>query len=201
MCNILQFHTSCGEWIHIFDDSNVLVSLQPNVRTAAMTTLQSWVEQTGMKEWLEGEDFSEELKRENPFLRQEVRSSIIIPLLSLSHAAELASPCIDFQIFGFMLRMAPENAQFAIKLFLMQVLAWLAEKLPGLRTVPADLMLCVPQLYACLEDRNGEVRKKAQDALPMFMMHLGYDKMSKATGKLKVHKQNTAHWKKKLKLF
>lgn len=67
-----------------------------------------------------------------------------------------------------------------------QVLGWLAEKLPTLRTVPADLMLCVPHLYACLEDRNGEVRKKAQDALPTFMMHLGYDKMSKATGKFKV---------------
>lgn len=68
----------------------------------------------------------------------------------------------------------------------LQLLGWLAEKLPGLRTAPADLMLCVPQLYACLEDRNGDVRKKAQDALPMFMMHLGYDKMCKATGKLKV---------------
>lgn len=66
------------------------------------------------------------------------------------------------------------------------MLGWLAEKLPGLRTVPGDLMLCIPQLYACLEDRNGDVRKKAQDALPTFMMHLGYDKMSKATGKLKV---------------
>lgn len=49
-------------------------------------------------------------------------------------------------------------------------------------------MLCVPQLYACLEDRNGDVRKKAQDALPTFMMHLGYDKMNKATGKLKVRR-------------
>lgn len=68
----------------------------------------------------------------------------------------------------------------------LQLLGWLAEKLPGLRTAPGDLMLCVPQLYACLEDRNGDVRKKAQDALPMFMMHLGYDKMCKATGKLKV---------------
>lgn len=38
-----------------------------------MATLQAWVEQTGMKEWLEGEDLSEELKRENPFLRQEVQ--------------------------------------------------------------------------------------------------------------------------------
>ncbi len=50
------------------------VCVQPNVRTAAMSTLQAWVEQTGMKEWLEGEDLSEELKRENPFLRQEVHT-------------------------------------------------------------------------------------------------------------------------------
>ncbi|KAM4618375.1 cytoskeleton-associated protein 5 [Polymixia lowei] len=114
----------------------VLGDSKANVRAAAMATLQVWVEHTGMKEFLEGEDLSEELKRENPFLRQEL-------------------------------------------------LGWLAEKLPALRTVPGDLMLCVPHLYACLEDRNGDVRKKAQDALPMFMMHLGFDKMNKATGKLK----------------
>uniref|UniRef100_A0A669C7C4 Cytoskeleton associated protein 5 n=1 Tax=Oreochromis niloticus TaxID=8128 RepID=A0A669C7C4_ORENI len=114
----------------------VLGDSKPNVRATALTTLQAWVEQTGMKDWLEGEDLSEELKRENPFLRQEL-------------------------------------------------LGWLAEKLPTQRTVPGDLMLCIPQLYACLEDRNGDVRKKAQDALPTFMMHLGYDKMTKATGKLK----------------
>ncbi|XP_056271762.1 cytoskeleton-associated protein 5 isoform X2 [Pseudoliparis swirei] len=114
----------------------VLGDSKSNVRAAAMTTLQAWVEQTGMKDWLEGEDLSEELRKENPFLRQEV-------------------------------------------------LGWLAEKLPPLRTVPGDLMLCVPHLYSCLEDRNGDVRKKAQDALPTFMMHLGYDKMDKAAGKLK----------------
>lgn len=114
----------------------VLGDSKANVRAAALATLQAWVDQTGMKEWLEGEDLSEELKKENPFLRQEL-------------------------------------------------LGWLAEKLQTLRTVPGDLMLCVTQLYACLEDRNGDVRKKAQDALPMFMMHLGYDKMNKATGKLK----------------
>ncbi|XP_013885628.1 cytoskeleton-associated protein 5 isoform X2 [Austrofundulus limnaeus] len=119
-----------------FSIITVLGDSKPNLRTAALTTLQVWVEQTGMKDWLEGEDLCEELKRENPFLRQEV--------------------------FG-----------------------WLSEKLPTLRTVPADLMLCVPLLYTCLEDRNGDVRKKAQDALPTFMMHLGYDKMNKATGKLK----------------
>lgn len=39
-----------------------------------MATLQVWVQQTGMKDWLEGEDLSEEMKRENPFLRQEVNA-------------------------------------------------------------------------------------------------------------------------------
>ena len=71
-------------------------------------------------------------------------------------------------------------------LALPQLLGWLAEKLPPLRSVPSDLALCVLPLYACLEDRNADVRKKAQEALPTFMMHLGFDKMNKATGKLKV---------------
>ena len=34
--------------------------------------MNAWAEQTGMKEWLEGEDLSEELKKENHFFRQEV---------------------------------------------------------------------------------------------------------------------------------
>ncbi|XP_061853782.1 cytoskeleton-associated protein 5 isoform X2 [Colius striatus] len=114
----------------------VLGDSKNNVRAAALATVNAWAEQTGMKEWLEGEDLSEELKKENPFLRQEL-------------------------------------------------LGWLAEKLPTLRSVPSDLLLCVPHLYSCLEDRNGDVRKKAQDALPFFMMHLGFEKMAKATGKLK----------------
>uniref|UniRef100_A0A8C3LBV9 Cytoskeleton associated protein 5 n=1 Tax=Chrysolophus pictus TaxID=9089 RepID=A0A8C3LBV9_CHRPC len=114
----------------------ILLLLQNNVRAAALATVNAWAEQTGMKEWLEGEDLSEELKKENPFLRQEL-------------------------------------------------LGWLADKLPTLRSVPSDLLLCVPHLYSCLEDRNGDVRKKAQDALPFFMMHLGFEKMAKATSKLK----------------
>lgn len=54
----------------------ILCLHQSNVRAASLTTVNAWTEQTGMKEWLEGEDLSEELKKENPFLRQEVR---IIP--------------------------------------------------------------------------------------------------------------------------
>uniref|UniRef100_A0A8C4MF70 Cytoskeleton-associated protein 5 n=1 Tax=Equus asinus TaxID=9793 RepID=A0A8C4MF70_EQUAS len=104
----------------------VLGDSKNNVRAAALATVNAWAEQTGMKEWLEGEDLSEELKKENPFLRQEL-------------------------------------------------LGWLAEKLPTLRSTPTDLILCVPHLYSCLEDRNGDVRKKAQDALPF----LAYDPTSK----------------------
>ncbi|XP_078271596.1 cytoskeleton-associated protein 5 isoform X2 [Rhinoraja longicauda] len=114
----------------------VLGDSKNNVRAAALTTLNLWVEKTGTKEWLDGNDLSEELQKGNPFLRQEL-------------------------------------------------LGWLAEKLPTLRTVPTDLVLCLPHLYSCLEDRNGDVRKKAQDALPTFMMHLGYEKMHKVASKLK----------------
>ncbi|XP_059928012.1 cytoskeleton-associated protein 5-like isoform X2 [Gadus macrocephalus] len=106
------------------------------VRAAALNTMNAWAEQTGMKEWLEGEELSEELKKENHFLKQEL-------------------------------------------------LGWLTERLATLRGGPSDLPLCLAPLYACLEDRNGEVRKKAQDALPLFMTHLGFDKMSKAAAKLK----------------
>ncbi|KAK2868912.1 hypothetical protein Q7C36_000783 [Tachysurus vachellii] len=119
-----------------FSIITVLTDSKNAVRAAGLATLNAWVEQTGMKEWLEGEDMAEELKKENPFLRQEL-------------------------------------------------LGWLAEKLPALRSVPSDFVLCVPHLYSCLEDRNADVRKKAQDALPVFMMHLGYDKMNKAAAKLK----------------
>uniref|UniRef100_A0A8C4QGS5 Uncharacterized protein n=1 Tax=Eptatretus burgeri TaxID=7764 RepID=A0A8C4QGS5_EPTBU len=107
------------------------------VRAAALSALNAWVDQTGLKYWLEGEDLSEELKKENPFLRQEL-------------------------------------------------LGWLTEKLPSLRTVPSDLALCLPYLYTCLEDRNGEVRCKAQSSLPAFMMHLGYERMVKVAANLKV---------------
>ncbi|PIK41383.1 putative cytoskeleton-associated protein 5 [Apostichopus japonicus] len=62
---------------------------------------------------------------------------------------------------------------------------WLAEKLVKYRTVPGELSQSVPYLFAAVEDRNADVRKKAQEALPAFMMHLTYDKMVKMAGKLK----------------
>ncbi|XP_026559561.1 cytoskeleton-associated protein 5 [Pseudonaja textilis] len=50
----------------------ILGDSKSNVRAASLATVNAWTEQTGMKEWLEGEDLSEELKKENPFLRQEL---------------------------------------------------------------------------------------------------------------------------------
>ncbi|XP_046898136.1 cytoskeleton-associated protein 5-like isoform X2 [Hypomesus transpacificus] len=66
-----------------------------------------------------------------------------------------------------------------------EVLGWLAASLPPLRSAPPDLQLCVPALYACAEDRNPDVRRGAQEALPAFMTHLGFDRMTKAAAKLK----------------
>lgn len=55
------------------------------------------------------------------------------------------------------------------------------------RTIPKDeLLICLPHLYANVEDRNVDVRKNAQEAILPFMMHLGYVVMAKATERLKV---------------
>lgn len=71
-------------------------------------------------------------------------------------------------------------------LSLLQVFGFLAETLPKFRSLPGDLVISVPHLFASLEDRNADVRKKATDALPGFMMHLSYEKTVKLAGKLKV---------------
>ena len=46
--------------------------------------------------------------------------------------------------------------------------------------------MCIPHVLTCLEDRNPEVRKKAQESLVPFMIHVGYDTVFRATSKLKV---------------
>jgi cytoskeleton-associated protein 5 len=64
---------------------------------------------------------------------------------------------------------------------------WMAEKLPGAKKLPKDEMcLCVPHVFSCLEDRNGDVRKKAQEVVMPLMIHTGYDHMFKQAAKLKV---------------
>lgn len=67
-----------------------------------------------------------------------------------------------------------------------QLLGWLSEKLPSHKPLPSEFKLCIPHLLTCLEDRNGDVRKKAQEAVVPFMIHTGYESVFRACSKLKV---------------
>ncbi|KAK6191581.1 hypothetical protein SNE40_003232 [Patella caerulea] len=66
-----------------------------------------------------------------------------------------------------------------------ELLSWLSEKLPSHRILPTEIRQCIPHVLNCLEDRNGDVRKKAQESLVPFMIHTGYDSFLKASSKLK----------------
>ena len=66
-----------------------------------------------------------------------------------------------------------------------QLLGWLSEKLPNSKKLPPELNECIPHLYACLEDRNADVRKKAQEALVPFMVQVGFESMVRKVGQLK----------------
>ncbi|XP_022781710.1 cytoskeleton-associated protein 5-like [Stylophora pistillata] len=66
-----------------------------------------------------------------------------------------------------------------------EVLGWLEEKLPAEKNLPSTLVAIVAPLYSCLEDRSGDVRKKAQAVVPVMMQHVGWDTMSKQANKLK----------------
>nr|XP_054761945.1 cytoskeleton-associated protein 5-like isoform X1 [Lytechinus pictus] len=66
-----------------------------------------------------------------------------------------------------------------------EIFGWLETRMGKYRSLPSDLSQAVPLLFAGLEDRNADVRKNATAVLPLFMMHLSYEKMVKMTGKLK----------------
>ncbi|XP_039313050.1 protein mini spindles isoform X3 [Solenopsis invicta] len=66
--------------------------------------------------------------------------------------------------------------------------SWLAQKLPPIpvkQISKEELFVCLPFLYANLEDRNSDVRKNAQEAVLGFMIHLSYEAMVRNTEKLK----------------
>ena len=50
----------------------------------------------------------------------------------------------------------------------------------------AELEASVVPLFACIEDRNADVRKAANEALLPVMTHLGYNRMSKKLTSVKV---------------
>lgn len=68
----------------------------------------------------------------------------------------------------------------------MQLLGWLQEKLPECNKLPPEINLVIPPLYSCLEDRSGDVRKKANTTVPVLISKIGYEIMAKETTKLKV---------------
>ncbi|CAG5054310.1 unnamed protein product [Parnassius apollo] len=68
------------------------------------------------------------------------------------------------------------------------LLQWLADHLPNVAPksfAREELSVCVPLLFACLEDRSADVRKAAADCVLPFMLHLGYEPMHKHLDKLK----------------
>ncbi|XP_033919680.1 cytoskeleton-associated protein 5-like [Melopsittacus undulatus] len=65
-----------------------------------------------------------------------------------------------------------------------ELMQWLPEQLPKLKSAPSDLLQCVPHLYSSLQDRNRDVQRASQAALPFFIMHHGF-KMDEATSGLK----------------
>ncbi|XP_065581749.1 cytoskeleton-associated protein 5-like [Artemia franciscana] len=72
------------------------------------------------------------------------------------------------------------------------LLAWVADKLGNALGInKEDLKGILPQLYACVEDRNADVRKGAQEAVLPFMILLGYEPMMRAAQNLKPASKNT----------
>ncbi|GAB6028698.1 hypothetical protein CHUAL_004522 [Chamberlinius hualienensis] len=130
---------SCNKYVRGFAPAlfSGLGDGKANVRSAALSCLNAWVEQCGFLPFLEGEMIFDALKLDNPNIK-------------------------------------------------IEMLGWLSEHLSNVKSIPTgDLTLCVPLLLTALEDRSPDVRKKAQDAVLPFMLHLGYDLMSRATSKLK----------------
>lgn len=91
----------------------------------------------------------------------------------------------DFWLFDFLSQIFNCSAWLTF-VCILQVLSWLEEKLPVEKNLPSTLVAVVAPLYSCLEDRSGDVRKKAQAVVPVMMQHVGWDTMVKQANKLKV---------------
>ncbi|XP_033006803.1 cytoskeleton-associated protein 5-like [Lacerta agilis] len=65
------------------------------------------------------------------------------------------------------------------------LLGWLVEKLPSSSSATNDLLRCVPHLYSALEDNHEDMHKAAYEAVPFFVLQLGFERMSEAANKLK----------------
>lgn len=124
---------------------------------------------------VEQETLSDALKLENPNLRQEV--SIWDTFIFYREFYLVNDTFIVYSVYVLI-------KSYIGSVF--QLLGWLSEKLPSHKPLPSEFKLCIPHLLSCLEDRNGDVRKKAQDAVVPFMIHTGYESVFRACSKLKV---------------
>ncbi|XP_047135598.1 cytoskeleton-associated protein 5 isoform X1 [Hydra vulgaris] len=86
-------------------------------------------------------------------------------------------PFLDGEILSTALQVQNPNLRATL-------LSWLEKKLPNEKKLPAEFKDSIFPLYVCLEDRNPDVRKAAQAVVPLFMAHVGFDAMCKATAKL-----------------
>ncbi|KAL8599784.1 hypothetical protein ACOMHN_052297 [Nucella lapillus] len=94
---------------------------------------------------------------------------------ALQDGLKTENPNVKTELLGWLSEKLPSH----------KLLGWLSEKLPTHKVLPSELRDCVLPVLTCLEDRSVDVRKKAQDALVPFMIHVGYNNFVKAAGKLK----------------
>ncbi|CAG0924320.1 unnamed protein product, partial [Notodromas monacha] len=126
---------------------------------------------------------------------------IIIPAVigalgdSKPHVRLAAKECLDtweekIKIHGiFEGEMIAESLKADNPTLRAELLAWLKAKIP--EDVPVkglakdDVNACLPYLFSCLEDRNPDVRKNAQEVFFNFMLQVGVDGMNRAASKVK----------------
>ncbi|XP_053545283.1 cytoskeleton-associated protein 5-A [Bombina bombina] len=133
----------------------VLGDSKANVRATALTTLNLWVEQTGMKEWLEGEELSEELKKENPFLRQEHVESEKEGIMS----------CLDIILKWLTLRFFDTNTSVLMKVleFLKLVFTMLSQEEYHMTDLEGNSF--IPYLLLKVGEPKDNVRKDVRAIL------------------------------------
>lgn len=123
--------------------------------------MSAWADNAGLEKFFQGECIYDALKGGNPFLRLELFNWFAIRLPE-GKKLKMVMPFCEFMRIVFAVPVKSINKD--------------------------ELSICVPILLASVEDRNPDVRKSAQEVIPAFMMHLGYEAMSRAAAKLKVRK-------------
>lgn len=133
------------------------------IRSAALQCINEWVAQCGTPSVFESEMVFDALKTGSPILRAELWTWL----------SEKLPP-------GYF---SSSSFEWLLYFFYITQISILAPP----KSIPREeLSICVPLLYAALEDRGAEVRRGAGEAVLGFMMHLGPESMARQAEKLKV---------------